>query len=207
MIVVKTFVSELHKKIDFLQIQIKQFEDKVNKVNDIINILKKQTLKDVLYINGDDLALISLEDFGKIIEVVNYNNPEECLKNFEYYSGISKNFTELILEGKVDQNLELKKDEAQHWLDEQANHIKEFVLEFKESNESYLDSLKMADDLYQKYLKYFKDDELIIPLTNLEEFNDVLKKSGLIMSEKWQLLKYIAQRNLVLLGKKNHDNG
>ena len=82
MIVVKTFVSELSKKIEMLQTQILQFEEKVNVVNEVTDLIKKITLKEIEDINGDDLALLSDEDFKKIIEVVHVNNSEECLDNF-----------------------------------------------------------------------------------------------------------------------------
>lgn len=196
MIVVKTFVSELFKKVEMLHAQIDQFEEKVNCVNEVIDIIKKATLKDVEHINGNDIALISENDFKKIIDVAHFNNSEECLKTFIKYAVTSKLYAKLLLDGKVDEDLSTEVEKAKLWLDEQASHIKEFVIEFKESNETYLNNLKLSDNLYQKYLSYFVNDELVKPLSDIEEFNDVLKKSGLIMNEKWQLLKYIAKRNL-----------
>ena len=44
-----------------------------------------------------------------------------------------------------------------------------------------------------------------MPIDNIDEFNDVLKKSGLIMSEKWQLIKYIIEKNILLNNKDFND--
>ena len=155
-------------------------------------------MKDIKDINGDDIALLSESDFKRVIDIIHVDQSEECLENFIKYAVTNKLYAKLLLDGKVDKELENNAKEANKWLDKQANIIKEFILEFKESNESYLNSLKQADTLYKKYMSYFKDEELIRPLDNIEEFNDVLKKSGLIMSEKWQLLKYIAKKNIDL---------
>ena len=205
MIVVKTFVSELSKKIEMLYAQIVVFEKKVSQVKFIEEIIEKSTLKDIADINGDDLALISEENYRKITEIVNFNNNEENLNKFIDYAVTNKLYAKLLLDGKVNDELKVKTDEAKKWLENQANYIKEFIVEFKSSNESYLNSLKQSDNLYQKYLTFFENDELICPISNGDEFNDVLKKCGLIMSEKWQLLKYVAQKN-ILLDKKSHKN-
>lgn len=202
MIVVKTFVSELSKKIEMLKSQIAVFEEKVSQVNLIEDIIEKVTLKSVNDINGEDLALISENDFKKIIDIVHFNDNDETLNKFIEHVVTDRLYAKLLLEGKVDKELEEKTEIAKLWLENHAKHIKEFVIEFKLSNESYLNNLKQSDNLYQKYLSYFLNDELISPIDNVDEFNDVLKKSGLIMSEKWQLLKYIIGKN-ISLNKKN----
>ena len=207
MTIVKTFVSELSKKIEMLKTQIEVFEEKVSQVNFIEDIIEKTTLKKVSDINGEDLALLSESDFNKIIEVVHFNNNEETLNNFIEFVVIDRLYAKLLLEGKVDAELEEKTEVAKTWLDNNANHIKEFITEFKLSNESYLNNLKQSDNLYQKYISYFLNDELIRPIDNVNEFNDVLKKSGLIMNEKWQLLKYIIGKNISLNKQREKDNG
>lgn len=198
MVFVKTFVSELSKKIEMLQAQILQFEEKVSIVSEVTDLISKITLKDIADINGDDLALLSDVDFKKVIDIVHVDNEQDCLNTFINYAVINKLYAKFLLDGNVDKELENNAKEANKWLDEQATIIKEFILEFKESNESYLNSLKQSDFLYKKYMNYFDDGELVKPISNIEEFNDVLKKSGLIMNEKWQLLKYIAKRNIDL---------
>lgn len=206
MIVVKTFVSELSKRIEMLNSQIVIFEEKVSQVKSIEDIIKKATLKEVSAINGDDLALISEENYKRITEIVNFNDNEDNLNKFIMHAVTNKLYAKLLLDGKVDDELEKKSENAKNWLEEQANSIKEFIVEFKLSNENYLKSLKQSDNLYKKYLEYFSNDELVKPIINIEEFNDVLTKCGLIMSEKWQLLKYIAQKNITLSKQgKNKD--
>lgn len=198
MIVVKTFVSELNKKIEMLHAQITIFEKKVSQVKSLEEMIMKSTLKDISEINGDDLALISEENYKKLTEIVNFNDNEDNLNKFIMHAVTTKLYAKLLLDGKVDDELIIRRNKAKEWLDEQANYIREFIVEFKTSNENYLNSLKLSDSLYQKYLAYFSNDELVNPMYNIEEFNDVLKKSGLIMSEKWQILKYISQRNISL---------
>lgn len=206
MIVVKTFVSELSKRIEMLNSQIAIFEEKVSQVKLVEEIIEKATLKEVSTINGDDLALISEDNYKKITEIVNFNDNEDNLNKFIMHAVTNKLYAKLLLDGKVDDELEKKSEIAKNWLEEQASSIKEFIVEFKLSNENYLNSLKQSDNLYKKYLDFFEADDLIKPITNIDEFNDVLKKCGLIGSEKWQLLKYIAQRNIILSkNKKSRD--
>ena len=181
--VVKTFVSELKKKIEMLHSQIAIFEEKVFQVRALEEMINKSTLKEITDINGDDLALISEENYKKITEIITFNDNENNLNNFIMHAVTSKLYAKLLLDGKIDDELISRYNTAKEWLDRQAN---------------YLNSLKLSDDLYQKYLGYFENDELIKPLLNISEFNDVLKKSGLITSEKWQILKYIAQKNISL---------
>lgn len=203
MIVVKTFVSELSKKIEMLHAQIEVFEKKVSQVKFVEEIIEKSTLKEVSNINGDDLALISEDNYKKITEIVHFNDNEENINKFIMHAVTNKLYAKLLLDGKIDDELNQRREIAKSWLEEQASHIKEFIIEFKLSNENYLNSLKQSDNLYQKYLSYFANEELIVPITDLNEFNDVLKKCGLIMSEKWQLLKYIAQKNISLAKRPN----
>ena len=108
MIVVKTFVSELQKKIDMLKCQIEVFESKVSQVKTIEEIIERLTLKQINKINGEDLALISESDFKKIIEVVHFRDNDETLNKFINSVEIDRLYAELLLDGKVDKELEQK---------------------------------------------------------------------------------------------------
>ena len=82
---------------------------------------------------------------------------------------------------------------------------KEYINDFNNNNKEYYNSLKISNNLYKKYISYFKNDKLIKPIYDIEEFNEVLKKSGIITSEKWQILEYIGEKNIDFARKSEAD--
>ena len=201
---INSFLTELSKKIDTVGEQLKEFESKMDKINEINNLLTLKTLKDIDSLNGEDLVLLSKEEFFKILEVFKFDNPEDKMKLFFDASVAIKVNQKLVSDGEIsaknnDINAYLK------WLDEQVKYIKEYINDFNNNNKEYYNSLKISDTLYRKYIGYFKNGKLIKPIYNIEEFNEVIKKSGIITSDKWQLLKYVGEKNIDFQ-KKNESN-
>lgn len=204
MMYIKSFVTELTKKIETVELQLKEFESKMEKINSIKKILTLNTLKSIDELKGEDLALIEKDDFIKVLEILNFEDPDEKIKMFFNASLAIKVNQKIISDGET--NIKQKKDLEKHvkWLEEQLEYIKEYIKDFNDNNKEYYNSLKISDNLYKKYLSNFKNNKLVKPIYNIEEFNELLKKSGIITSEKWQLLKYIGEKNLEL-GKKDSD--
>jgi len=191
---IKSFLTELSKKIETVSEQLKDFEIKMDKINEIKHILTLKTLKDIDNIRGEDLILLSKEEFLKVLETFKFDDIDEKMKIFFNASVQIKVNQRLISDGEI----ELKKDVNSYikWLDEQVKYIKEYIKDFNENNKEYYNSLKISDNLYKKYIEHFKNDKLIKPIYNIEEFNEVIKKSGIITSDKWQLLKYVGEKNI-----------
>lgn len=204
MMYINSFLTELSKKIDTVGEQLKEFESKMDKINNVKNILTLKTLKDIDSLTGEDLVLLSKDDFLEILETFKVDNAEETLKIFFNASVALKVNQKLISDGEVDVS---EKDITNYikWLEGQVRFIKEYINDFNLNNKEYYNSLKISDSLYKKYIGYFKNNKLIKPIYNIEEFNEVIKKSGIITSDKWQLLKYVGEKNIEFQ-KKNEAN-
>ncbi len=192
MMYINSFITELSKKVDTVEVQLKDFESKIEKINNVKKLLTLKTLKDIDSLTGRDLVLLTKDDFAQILSVFNFENPEEKIKTFFNASVCIKVNQQLSDEEKNinEENYYIK------WLDEQIKYIKEYINDFNNNNKEYYNSLKLSDSLYKKYIDFFKNDKLIKPIYNIEEFNEVIKKSGIISSEKWQLLKYVGEKNI-----------
>lgn len=201
---INSFLTELTKKIETVNIQLKDFESKINVINNIKNMLVLKTLKDIDNLKGEDLVLLSKDEFAQILQVFKFDNQEEKIKIFFNASVQIKVNQKFISDGEIDVQ-DGNVDNYLKWLNEQAKYIKEYIKDFNDNNKEYYNSLKVSDSLYKKYLGYFKNGKLIQPIYNIEEFNEVVKKSGIIMSDKWQLLKYVAEKNIDFQ-KKNEAN-
>ena len=69
---INSFITELSKKIDTVDEQLKDFQSKMDRITDVKNMLTLKTLKDIDDLKGEDLALLDKEDFMKILEVFNF---------------------------------------------------------------------------------------------------------------------------------------
>ena len=202
---INSFLTELTKKIDTVDVQLKEFENKMDDIKRIINMVTLKTLKDIDDLTGEDLVLLSKEDFNDILNVFSFEEKENKNKMFFNASVSIKVYQRFISDGEIQID---NKDEVLKqikWLDAQVKYIKEYIADFNNNNKEYYNSLKISDNLYKKYLSYFNGDKLIKPIYDIDEFNEVLKKSGIISSEKWQVLKYIGEKNIDFI-KKNNDN-
>ena len=196
MMYINSFITELSKKIETVDTQLKDFESKMDRINEVKSMLTLKTLKDIDSLKGEDLVLLSKEEFAQILDAFNFDDKEEKMKIFFNASVSLKVNQKLTSDGEIEVN---NKDDINNyvkWLDEQINFIKEYLKDFNENNKEYYNSLKISDNLYKKYISYFKNDKLIKPIYDIEEFNEVIKKSGIITSEKWQLLKYVGEKNI-----------
>lgn len=202
---INSFLTELSKKIETVDVQLKDFESKMNVINEVKNMITLKTLKNIEDLDGADLVLLSKDEFAQILQVFKFDNQEEKIKIFFNASVAIKVNQKFISDGEIavqDGNVE----NYVKWLNEQVKYIKEYIKDFNDNNKEYYNSLKVSDSLYKKYLGYFKNDKLIKPIYNIEEFNEVVKKSGIIMSDKWQLLKYVAEKNIDFHKKNEADN-
>lgn len=202
---INSFITELSKKIDTVDEQLKDFQSKMDKINDIKNMLTLKTLKDIDDLKGEDLALLDKDDFMKILEVFNFDEKEEKMKIFFNASVSIKVNQKLVSDGEIDVDNKEQVSTYVNWLNEQIKYIKEYIKDFNNNNKEYYNSLKISDNLYKKYVSYFKNDKLIKPIYDIEEFNEVLKKSGIITSEKWQILQYIGEKNIDFARKSEAD--
>lgn len=205
MMYINSFITELSKKVDTVTEQLKDFESKMDKINEVKNMLTLKTLKDIDSLKGEDLVLLNKEDFEMILDVFKMEEKSEKMKIFFNASVVIKVYQKLISDGEVVVNNQDEVNNYIKWLDEQVKIIKEYIVDFNQNNKEYYNSLKISDNLYKKYLGYFKNDKLIKPIYDIEEFNEVIKKSGIITSDKWQLLKYVGEKNIDF-AKKNEAN-
>ncbi len=202
---INSFITELSKKIDTVDEQLKDFQSKMDKINDVKNMLTLKTLKDIDDLKGEDLALLDKDDFMKILEVFNFDEKEEKMRIFFNASVSIKVNQKLVSDGEIDVDNKEQVSTYVNWLNEQIKYIKEYIKDFNNNNKEYYNSLKISDTLYKKYISYFKNDKLIKPIYDIEEFNEVLKKSGIITSEKWQILEYIGEKNIDFARKSEAD--
>lgn len=193
---INSFINELSKKIETVEMQLNVFENKVNKISEVINMITLKTLKDIDDLVGRDLVLLSKEEFALVMDAFKFDEQEEKIKIFFNASVAIKVNQKLLSDGEIIVNNDEQIESFVRWLDEQARYIREYIHEFNENNKEYYNSLKVSDTLYKKYLGYFKNEKLIKPIYNIEEFNEVIKKTGIITSEKWQLLKYVGEKNI-----------
>ena len=196
MMYINSFITELSKKIETVDTQLKDFESKMDRINEVKSMLTLKTLKDIDSLKGEDLSLLSKEEFAQILDAFNFDDKEEKMKIFFNASVSLKVNQKLVSDGVIEVNNKTEVDNYVKWLDEQINFIKEYLKDFNENNKEYYNSLKISDNLYKKYISYFKNGKLIKPIYDIEEFNEVIKKSGIITSEKWQLLKYVGEKNI-----------
>ncbi len=202
---INSFITELSKKIDTVDEQLKDFQSKMDRITDVKNMLTLKTLKDIDDLKGEDLALLDKEDFMKILEVFNFDDKEEKMKIFFNATVSIKVNQKLVSDGEINVSNKEQIESYISWLDEQIKYIKEYIKDFNNNNKEYYNSLKISNNLYKKYISYFKNDKLIKPIYDIEEFNEVLKKSGIITSEKWQILEYIGEKNIDFARKSEAD--
>lgn len=202
---INSFITELSKKIDTVDEQLKDFQSKMDRITDVKNMLTLKTLKDIDDLKGEDLALLDKDDFMKILDVFNFDDKEEKMKIFFNATVSIKVNQKLVSDGEINVSNKEQIDSYISWLDEQIKFIKEYIKDFNNNNKEYYNSLKISNNLYKKYISYFKNDKLIKPIYDVEEFNEVLKKSGIITSEKWQILEYIGEKNIDFARKSEAD--
>ena len=199
---INSFLTELSKKIDTVEEQLKDFEDMMAKINEVKSMLTLKTLKDIDELKGEDLALLDKEDFLNILNAFNFDNKEEKLKTFFKASVSIKVYQKLVSDGEIKIENQDVVESYIKWLDDQVLYIKEYIKDFNNNNKEYYNSLKISDNIYKKYLSYFDKGKLIKPIYDLDGFNEVIKKSGIISTEKWQILKYVGEKNLEFMKKK-----
>ena len=202
---INSFITELSKKIDTVDEQLKDFQSKMDRITDVKNMLTLKTLKDIDDLKGEDLALLDKDDFMKILDVFNFDDKEEKMKIFFNATVSIKVNQKLVSDGEINVSNKEQIESYIGWLDEQIKYIKEYIKDFNNNNKEYYNSLKISNNLYKKYISYFKNDKLIKPIYDIEEFNEVLKKSGIITSEKWQILEYIGEKNIDFARKSESD--
>ena len=77
MMYINSFITELERKVETVDIQLKDFESKMNEINEVKSLLTLKTLKDIDSLKGEDLVLLSKEDFAKILSVFKFDNADE----------------------------------------------------------------------------------------------------------------------------------
>ena len=101
MMYIKSFIEELSKKVETVEIQLNDFESKMNKISEVKNMITLKTLKDIEDLKGVDLILLSKDEFAQILDVFKFDAQEEKIKIFFNASVAIKVNQKLLSDGEI----------------------------------------------------------------------------------------------------------
>ena len=193
------FLNELRNRIDSNEKPINNYETKRNNLIEIKNILYAHEIinNEVLY---TDLLNFSNDEIKRVLLIIDNDKANMYYRAFLVYKPLIDSYN--AIKEKFGSNFEAPQYlEAVKWLSDLAKKINLFLNEDSSDSEDYINEIKSKNSLYKKYYNLFKGVDLVSPVNNLSEFNNLLDNMNLTDLEKGKIKKEIGISNLKLLYK------
>ena len=191
--VVGFFLDKLVKEESSIANPINDIEIKKNEILEIKNIIMKY--------NGllDENTIINMKD-------------EDLKRLFELYDGLYSLYDECIINIKIIKTFmdfkEVYKDfeapqyeSSLEWIKGMCVKINEYINNFEKDNLEYQKYLEEKVKLPKEYLKLFKNEKLIKPIENIEDFLKFVDDMSLTLEDRIELKCEIGKMNSKLLFK------
>ena len=167
---INSFITELSKKIDTVDEQLKDFQSKMDRITDVKNMLTLKTLKDIDDLKGEDLALLDKDDFMKILDVFNFDDKEEKMKIFFNATVSIKVNQKLVSDGEINVSNKEQIESYISWLDEQIKYIN-----VSKSNEEKLEKNINKSFEVTSFVQ-IKDNTIKVVIANKEDSLELANK-------------------------------
>ena len=200
--IVDRFLNALQNRIETNNFQINDFESKQNQKIKLKNILYTHSILDNK-ITYEDLISFSDEEIKEIFSSLDNTKSELLFKTYcvykplvDMYENIKDKFTGTFEAPQY--------TEASKWLKDIVEKINNYLDNEPKNNTEYIKNLKEENDYYNKYFTIFNGNELIKPIENLKELNEVLEKINFNAQESYELKKIIGISHIKLLSNSYH---
>ena len=201
MSIMDIFLNELSKKLEQTSTPVNEFE---NKKNDLILI------KNIFYeheITANEITIDNLLDFNneEVKQILSIVLDGEKLESFYRTYSVYKPLTVTYnnIKEKFGDNFEAPQyNEAIKWLNALVKKINEYINNYEDNNQEYIDKLKEEYKTYLKFYNMFQGNALINPITNFGELYVLLDGMNFTELEKAKIKKAIGIDNLKFIEKK-----
>ncbi|MDD2409639.1 MAG: hypothetical protein PHD03_02855 [Bacilli bacterium] len=194
---IQTLLDELTKRITTTTSLIVELERNKNAVLAIENILFKYDITaDALKI--DNIVKINDQDYSNILEEMGEEDILTLTENFSKNKEIIKLYQEITsTHGNVAEAPQYNK--AIEEIKKITFQISNYLTQFKNEQKGHISSLEEVLESYNKYANKFKIGELIEPIFDMNDFNDMLNKCGLDLTTKSAIKKEVGKLNYSLV--------
>ena len=193
-------MDSLNNRINIISIQIDGIKNRRNQVLEIENIFFNYNIsKDSIKI--EDLLKFTNADFSRIMEIMGEENIAKLTEKFDESIEIINLHNSLV--GDLDKiPVATQYEESQKWLNQICDVITKHIFIFETDPSENIRILENTISSLKNFTSLFKGGELTTPVFDLDNFHDLLNKSGLELSTKVAAKKAIGQANYNLVVKK-----
>lgn len=197
--IVDIFLNTLQNSIDASSTQITEFENSKNEKLQIKNILYAHEILNN-EIKLTDLVSFNDEEIKTIFECLDNEKKDILFKTYNVYKPLVEMYEKI--KNKYEGDFEAPQyNEASKWLNDIVDKINYYLKNTQNSNAEYIDSLKKEAELYTKYYNLFNGNELVKPVNDLKEFDELLNKLNFNDHEKYEMKKFIGISHIKLLSE------
>ena len=202
--IVDLFLNALQSKISACNNQITNYENSKN---------QRLQFKNILYVHGilndeiklEDLVSFNDEEIKILFACLDDEKKDLLFKTYNVYKPLFEMYNKI--KDKYEGNFEAPQyNEASKWLNDIVSKVNRYLKSIKDINSEYVDSLREENQLYTKYYNLFNGNELIRPIENLKEFNNLLNTLIFNNHEKYEIKKFIGISHIRLLSKEYNNS-
>lgn len=200
--IIDIFLSELQNRISATASPINDFENKRNELMEIDNILYAHNIvKNEIDLN--DLFSFTNEEVRRILAIIDEAKADSLYRTYQVYKPLVLMYNNL--KDKFGEDFDAPQYlDAIKWLNELVKRTNKYLVNFEMRNKEYINSLKQDSLIYKKYYDMFNGGNLISPIIDLDEFNELVDKMNFTDEEKGKLKKKVGIDNIRLL-RSNQD--
>ena len=197
--IVEIFLNALQNKINALDSQISEFENKKNQIMEMKNFLYAHEILDN-QVNVNEILSFSDNEIKNILNIIDSDRSDILYKTYAVYKPLIEVHDKI--KSKYSGDFEAPQYiEALKWLEDMCNKINSYLQSSVDINEEYIGTVKNDYNYYNDFYKYFNGNELIRPIGKFDEFNTLLDKINFNDEEKYKIKKFIGIGNIKLLDK------
>lgn len=173
----------LNDRIQEVSSQVNQINNRKNTILELDNLLFSQGINKH-HITGNDLSRFSIEEFTRIIEVLRLPELDDKITAFDRY--------------REDSSLA-----SRNWLRAMAAVLTGAFKNALIDEDQKVTALKESIATYKRYQAMFRGDDLITPVFDMLEFNNLLIICRMSIADTIEIKFFIGKANIRLVLSKN----
>ena len=184
---VENFIKELQLRINLLNSNSTRANLNEKNYKKLNQLVKTYINRSPFSLTTTDIVEFKVKDIKEILSIIGLD--DDSIKN------IIDNFDKNVIDFKNTYS-QTKLVSATNYFEEIRKMIENYLMDYRQINDAQNDTFEKKTEEYQKYIEIFESEDYDSLFEDFDSLFKLMNNLAISSEDKWQILKFIADKNL-----------
>ena len=184
---VENFIKELQLRINLLNSNSTRANLNEKNYKKLNQLVKTYINRSPFSLTTTDIVEFKAKDIKEILSIIGLD--DDSIKN------IIDNFDKNVIDFKNTYS-QTKLVSATNYFEEIRKMIENYLMDYRQINDAQNDTFEKKTEEYQKYIEIFESEDYDSLFEDFDSLFKLMNNLAISSEDKWQILKFIADKNL-----------